>query len=245
MVSDPLLVQSHGGTPESPSRKRRVSYDDKSSYQYSTFNNGNNNNGNNGNNGHKNNVMSTEGRGQAQAILTLGQNKYRKNDLPLIFTDAEAGSFGAATVEGSSYVPSRSPIQVDGDGEKISPFRIERRNILETLSDVSDFPFFPRGATSLLSRHLTKSTFHACEHKRTSLSNCTLSQLITPGTENPRLRIGVVAGDEESYEMFSPLFDPIISSLHKFTPGSTSQLRDAQPMKLGCILGECFFCMGC
>jgi hypothetical protein len=41
-----------------------------------------------------------------------------------------------------------------------------------------------------------------------------------------------------SYEVFCELFDPIIASLHQFTPGSTHQLRDAQTMRLGGVLGK-------
>lgn len=109
---------------------------------------------------------------------------------------------------------------------------------IDQLKDFSDFPNFPRGAKSLLSRYLTPEIYQKYQHKRTYLSGCSLCDIILPGIENPELRIGVIAGDEECYELFCELFDPIITSLHKFTPGSTHQLRDAQTMKLGGILGN-------
>ena len=139
--------------------------------------------------------------------------------------------------EGEEEKESEGMGQESAPGQ-ISPFQIEKRNMKQILSDVSDFPFFPRGATSLLSRYLTREIYNEYEDRRTSTSNCSLPELIRPGTENPKLRIGVVAGDEECYQTFSSLFDPIISGLHNFVPGSSSQLRDAQPMKLDGILGD-------
>ena len=161
--------------------------------------------------------------------------------------NCQESNLKSGTLEGKIAVISDD----EGEGERgseemgigssrgqISPFKIEKRNMKQILSDVSDFPFFPRGATSLLSRYLTREIYNEYEDRRTSTSNCSLPELIRPGTENPKLRIGVVAGDEECYQTFSGLFDPIISGLHNFIPGSTSQLRDAQPMKLDGILGN-------
>lgn len=44
----------------------------------------------------------------------------------------------------------------------------------------------------------------------------TIQKAIQSGLDNPDSSIGVYAGDSESYELFSKLFDPIIAEYHKY-----------------------------
>ena len=84
------------------------------------------------------------------------------------------------------------------------------------MSNVDKFPIFPKTCTSLLSKFLTKEVFDALDAKKTA-NGFTLQQAINSGVVNLDSGIGVYAGDEESYETFAPLFDPIIQEYHGFS----------------------------
>ena len=85
-------------------------------------------------------------------------------------------------------------------------------------------PIFLNNCTSLLSKHLTTEVFEILKNKITS-NGFTLEQAIRSGVENLDSGIGVYAGDEESYETFSELFDPIIKEYHGFS-GSDKHSSD-------------------
>lgn len=68
---------------------------------------------------------------------------------------------------------------------------------------------------SLLAKHLTKELFEELKDKKTS-NGFGLADAINSGVQNPDSGIGVYAGDEESYEVFSKLFDGIIKEYHGF-----------------------------
>ena len=70
---------------------------------------------------------------------------------------------------------------------------------------------------SLLARFLTPEVYDALKDRETYFG-VRLEHLIASGLKNPDSAIGVYAGDEESYEVFSPLFDPIIAAYHGFGP---------------------------
>jgi creatine kinase/arginine kinase len=78
------------------------------------------------------------------------------------------------------------------------------------------YPDFPKNCASMLCKYLTPSLFEALKEKKTS-NGFTLEQAINSGVRNPDSNIGVYAGDEESYGLFAPLFDPIIEEYHGFT----------------------------
>ncbi len=79
----------------------------------------------------------------------------------------------------------------------------------------NDFPNFPDSCKSQLCKHLTKEVFEALKDKKTA-NGFTLQQAINSGVVNLDSGIGVYAGDAESYELFSSLFDPIIKEYHGF-----------------------------
>ncbi|MEX1014747.1 MAG: phosphagen kinase [Candidatus Paceibacterota bacterium] len=68
---------------------------------------------------------------------------------------------------------------------------------------------------SLLKKHLTPEIKESLKDKETS-NGVTLEKVINSGIENPDSSIGAYAGDEESYGVFAPLFDPIISEYHDY-----------------------------
>jgi len=84
------------------------------------------------------------------------------------------------------------------------------------MSNAGKFPIFPKTCTSLLSKFLTREVFDTLSAKQT-VNGFTLQQAINSGIVNLDSGIGVYAGDEESYETFAPLFDPIIQEYHGFS----------------------------
>lgn len=74
----------------------------------------------------------------------------------------------------------------------------------------------------MLCKQLTPEIFDALKDKKTS-NGYTLAQAINSGVKNIDSGIGVYAGDEETYALFSPLFDPIIEEYHGFTPTDKHQ----------------------
>ena len=84
------------------------------------------------------------------------------------------------------------------------------------------FPQFADNCSSLLCRHLTPQIFAELGAKVTS-NGYTFLQAINSGVVNQDSGVGVYAGDAESYLLFAPLFDPIITSYHGLSVASCHQ----------------------
>lgn len=56
-------------------------------------------------------------------------------------------------------------------------------------------------------------------------SGFTVEDVLRSGRENPDSSIGGYAGDEASYEVFSPLFDKVIETYHSFVPDATHKMN--------------------
>jgi len=78
-----------------------------------------------------------------------------------------------------------------------------------------NYPNFPDDCTSLLSKYLTPEVFESLKELKTQ-NGFTLEEAISSGVVNLDSGIGVYAGDQESYSVFAPLFDPIIEEYHGF-----------------------------
>jgi creatine kinase/arginine kinase len=78
-----------------------------------------------------------------------------------------------------------------------------------------NYPNFPDDCRSLLSKYLTPEVFESLKELKTQ-NGFTLEQAIHSGVVNLDSGIGVYAGDQESYSVFAPLFDPIIEEYHGF-----------------------------
>ena len=87
---------------------------------------------------------------------------------------------------------------------------------IRKLSPSLDYPDL-RGHNNLMAKHLTPRIYSKLRDKSTK-SGFTLDQAIQTGVDNPGhpfiSTVGIVAGDEESYEVFADLFDPIIEERH-------------------------------
>lgn len=84
------------------------------------------------------------------------------------------------------------------------------------MSQTQQYPESLANSNSLLAKYLTKDVFEALKDKKTK-NGFTFAQVINSGVENPDSGIGAYVGDEESYEVFAPLFDPIIEEYHGFS----------------------------
>ncbi len=73
-----------------------------------------------------------------------------------------------------------------------------------------------KNSNSLMAKYLTKDIFEELKDKKTS-NNYGIEDVIKSGVENLDSGIGAYVGDEESYELFAPLFDPIIKEYHGFS----------------------------
>merc|ERR1719262_523110 len=69
-----------------------------------------------------------------------------------------------------------------------------------------------------------------------TLLGVTLAKIIKPGVDNkghPMIKtVGMVAGDEESYEVFKELFDPVINLRHGGYGPNTKHPTDLDPFKV-------------
>lgn len=81
---------------------------------------------------------------------------------------------------------------------------------------------FPAESTSLAKKQVSPTIWTAFENRATD-SGFTLARAIASGLKNPDSAIGIYAGDAQSYDLFSPVFDPIIREYHgEFEPSDRS-----------------------
>merc|ERR1712146_468979 len=93
------------------------------------------------------------------------------------------------------------------------------------------FPYFPKGCTSLLSKHLTVDVYEQLKDKITP-NGFTLERAIQSGVDNPDSGVGLYAGDEECYSVFGPLFDAVIEDYHGGYKPSDKHVSDLDAAKL-------------
>lgn len=72
---------------------------------------------------------------------------------------------------------------------------------------------FPDNSSCLAKKYCTESLFDSLAEKTTP-SGFTFRQALQSGIHNPDSSIGIYAGDAESYDIFSPIFEPIIHEYH-------------------------------
>jgi len=89
---------------------------------------------------------------------------------------------------------------------------------------------FPKTANSLVKKYLSQKVWCALENRKTD-SGFTLAKAINSGLKNPDSEIGIYAGDAQSYETFSMIFDPVISEYHG-CPENLKQKSDITALDL-------------
>ncbi|KZC04591.1 PREDICTED: arginine kinase-like [Dufourea novaeangliae] len=93
-------------------------------------------------------------------------------------------------------------------------------------------------SASLLKKHLSRAIFDKLKIRATN-NGSTLMDVIQSGLKNPDSHVGLYAADQQSYDIFAELFDPVIEEYHgNFTPqdvhpeldwGSSEELGDLDP----------------
>lgn len=80
--------------------------------------------------------------------------------------------------------------------------------------DVVDFPTFPEGTKSLLSKHLSRQIWNQLKDKKDKYG-FTFREAIFSGAKNTDSGIGCYAGSHDSYKTFAPFFDKIVEDYHQ------------------------------
>ncbi|SFV59177.1 Putative ATP:guanido phosphotransferase YacI [hydrothermal vent metagenome] len=80
----------------------------------------------------------------------------------------------------------------------------------------------PENCRSLMCKYLTPEIYTKLREKKTP-NGFTLDMAIKSGLSNPDSSIGIYAGDKESYDIFAPIFNPIIKEYHGFEPNEYHQ----------------------
>jgi arginine kinase len=88
---------------------------------------------------------------------------------------------------------------------------------LESPEDVKNFPYFPSGTSSLLSKCLTRDIWEQCKDRKDKYGY-TFRQSIFSGCKWTNSGVGVYGGSHESYYDFAPFMDKIIESYHGHGP---------------------------
>ncbi|KAJ7376391.1 hypothetical protein OS493_034913 [Desmophyllum pertusum] len=101
-------------------------------------------------------------------------------------------------------------------------------------SEDSNYPDFS-GHSNWMSRCLKKDVYDKL-YKLKTPSGFTLDQAIQTGVDNPGhpyiVTVGCVAGDEESYDVFADMFDPVIEGRHNGYTKSAKHKTDLNPDNL-------------
>ena len=84
---------------------------------------------------------------------------------------------------------------------------------LRNPDDLVDWPKFPDGCKSLLSKHLTREIWEKYKNQ-TDEWGISFKSCIFSGCKNVDSSIGVYAGSNDAYKKFGELFNPIIEEYH-------------------------------
>jgi arginine kinase len=83
----------------------------------------------------------------------------------------------------------------------------------DATSSTPALPPFAEGTRALAAKVLTPELF-ATLHALSTSNGFTAADCVKSAVENPDAPIGVYAGDDQCYELFQSLFDPLIAHLH-------------------------------
>jgi hypothetical protein len=103
---------------------------------------------------------------------------------------------------------------------------------LNSADDITHFPYFPSGTTSLLSKCLTRDIWEKCKDRKDKYG-FTFKQAIFSGCKWTNSGVGVYAGSHESYYDFAPFMDKIIESYHGHGPND-KHISSMDASKLNC-----------
>jgi len=84
---------------------------------------------------------------------------------------------------------------------------------LNNPAEITSFPYFPSGTSSLLAKCLTRDVWDKCKDRKDKYGY-TFKQSIFSGAKWTNSGVGVYAGSHESYYDFAPFMDKIIETYH-------------------------------
>lgn len=93
-----------------------------------------------------------------------------------------------------------------------------------------NFPRLTPKHQSLMAKHLSREIYDTLKDRATA-SGYTINQAIQTGVDTPHLGVGIVAGDEQSYETFKEIMDPVIEGWHGYKP-TDKHHSDMDPSKI-------------
>ncbi|XP_072026723.1 arginine kinase-like isoform X2 [Amphiura filiformis] len=100
----------------------------------------------------------------------------------------------------------------------------------KNFSAEEDYPNFT-GHKSLLAKHLSLDMYSRLRDVHT-VSGFTLDRAIQNGTDNADFHVGLLAGDEECYTLYSELFDPVIEDYHNGFKKNDKHITDLDHEKI-------------
>ena len=86
---------------------------------------------------------------------------------------------------------------------------IQAGSHLKSTDDLTGYPVFPDGTTSLLSKNLSRDVWNQLKDRKDAFG-VSFKQAILSGCQNVDSGIGVYAGSHDSYTTFGALMDPVI-----------------------------------
>lgn len=108
---------------------------------------------------------------------------------------------------------------------------LQKRETHKTVKPCSNYPNLS-DHNNFMAKCLTKKIYDTLS-KRNTEKGFTIDQAIQTGVDNPGhpfiMTVGCVAGDEESYQVFSELFDPVIAARHNGYGKDDTQPTDLNP----------------
>ncbi|EDL28049.1 creatine kinase U-type, mitochondrial isoform 1 precursor [Mus musculus] len=116
--------------------------------------------------------------------------------------------------------------------ESVGAAAAERRRLYPPSAEYPDL----RKHNNCMASHLTPAVYaRLCD--KTTPTGWTLDQCIQTGVDNPGhpfiKTVGMVAGDEETYEVFAELFDPVIQERHNgYDPRTMKHTTDLDASKI-------------
>ena len=103
---------------------------------------------------------------------------------------------------------------------------------MHTDLDEGRFPTLTEYHSSLMRKYLTEELWNELKDLRTESAGWSLADIVNTGCINEHARIGLWAGDKESYHLFAKIFNPVIKEFHHvYTLGQRHE-TDLDPGKL-------------
>ena len=111
--------------------------------------------------------------------------------------------------------------------------RTQCGNALNAEADLTGWPEFPAGTTSLVSKYLTKEVWDEYKDEKDA-AGVSFKTCVFSGCKNVDSGIGVYAGSEAAYTQFNKLFDPLIEEYHDGFKPADKHVSNMNASELDC-----------